>query len=153
MDHMQQPSKQFMQPNAIDRFINRAFGFLVKIGFGLRHNFLLEVQGGKSGRIYSTPVNVLEYNDRRYLVAARGYTQWVKNVLANGEATLVKGARREEVSLRAIENEAKAEILKLYLDRFKMTVQRYFPVPAGSPVEKFHSLAARYPVFELTAKE
>jgi deazaflavin-dependent oxidoreductase (nitroreductase family) len=152
MDNMQQPSKQFMQPNAFDRFVNRAFGFLVKIGFGLRHNFLLEVQGRKSGRIYSTPVNVLEYNGRRYIVAPRGYTQWVKNVLANGGATLVKGAKREEVSLRAIENEAKAEFLKLYLDRFKLTVQRYFPVPAGSPVEEFHSLAARYPVFEITVK-
>jgi deazaflavin-dependent oxidoreductase (nitroreductase family) len=153
MDHTQQPSKQFIEPNAIDRFINRAFGFLVKIGFGMRHNYLLEVQGRKSGRIYSTPVNLLEYNGRRYLVAPRGYTQWVKNVIANGEATLVKGARREEVSLRAIENEAKAELLKLYLDRFKLTVQRYFPVPAGSAVEEFHSLAARYPVFELTTKE
>ena len=154
MDHMQQQSPEhFSQPNAFDRFINRAFGFLVKLGFGLAHNFLLEVQGRKSGRIYSTPVNLLEFKGRRYLVAPRGYTQWVRNVLSNGEATLVKGARREQVRLRAIENESKAELLKLYLDRFKLTVQRYFPIPAGSTVEEFHSLAERYPVFELTAKE
>jgi len=149
---MQQPSEQFMRPNAIDRFVNRAFGFLVKMGLGLRHNFLIEVQGRKSGRIYSTPVNLLEHDGHRYLVAPRGYTQWVKNILASGEATLVKGARREGVSLRAVEDEAKAELLKLYLDRFKLTVQRYFPVRAGSPVEVFRELAGRYPVFELTKK-
>jgi deazaflavin-dependent oxidoreductase (nitroreductase family) len=148
----QQPAKHFMQPNAFDRFIIRAFGFLVKFGFGLSHNFLLEVQGRKSGRIYTTPVNVLEYQGRRYLVAPRGYTHWVRNVLSNGEVTLVKGANREHISLRAIDNETKAELLKLYLDRFKLTVQRYFPVPAGSAVEEFHPLAARYPVFELTSK-
>ncbi len=43
-----------------------------------------------------------------------------------------------------------AEILKAYLDRFKRTVQRYFPVPAGASVETFVPLAGRYPVFELT---
>jgi hypothetical protein len=40
-------------------------------------------------------------------------------------------------------------ILKAYLDRFKLTVQRYFPVAAGSPMADFEPLAARYPVFEL----
>jgi hypothetical protein len=30
-----------------------------------------------------------------------------------------------------------------------MTVQRYFPVPAGSAPEAFAGIAARYPVFEL----
>src|SRR5437899_7815367 len=29
------------------------------------------------------------------------------------------------------------------------TVQRYFPVPAGSPLEAFSNLAPMYPVFEL----
>jgi deazaflavin-dependent oxidoreductase (nitroreductase family) len=146
---MDQPLKQFDPPSALDRFINRAFGFLVKLGFGLSHNYLLEVRGRKSGNIYSTPVNLLELDGKRYLVAPRGYTQWVKNVLAGGEATLMKGGRREKVGFRAVPDEAKAEILKAYLDRFKLTVQRYFPIPAGSPAQSFQPLAARYPVFEI----
>ena len=43
----------------------------------------------------------------------------------------------------------KPAILKAYLDRFKPTVQRYFPVLAGSPVDAFITVAPRYPVFEL----
>jgi len=39
--------------------------------------------------------------------------------------------------------------LKAYLDRFAGEVQRFFPVPKGSPVESFNHLAPRYPVFEL----
>jgi deazaflavin-dependent oxidoreductase (nitroreductase family) len=147
---MQQPSTRFTQPTLLDRIINRAFGFLVKLGFGLSHNFLIEVRGRKSGRLYSTPVNVLDYEGKRYLVAPRGDTQWVRNVIVSREATLVKGTKREPVHLRPIADEAKAEILKTYLDRYKLTVQRYFPVPAGSLTEAFEPLAARYPVFEIT---
>jgi deazaflavin-dependent oxidoreductase (nitroreductase family) len=147
---MQQPAAPFLQPSLIDRIINRSFGFFVKLGFGLSHNFLLEVSGRKSGRIYSTPVNVLEYKGKKFLVAPRGETQWVRNVFVSQKATLVKGTKREKVRLRPIADEAKAEILKAYLDGYKLTVQRYFPVPAGSPTEAFEPLAVRYPVFEIT---
>ena len=43
--------------------------------------------------------------------------------------------------------------VKAYLDRFKTTVRRYFPIPAGSPVERFAPVAAGYPVFELLAEK
>ena len=35
-----------------------------------------------------------------------------------------------------------------YLDQFHREVQRFFSVPAGSPVEAFAPLAHRYPAFE-----
>src|SRR5215510_9513320 len=135
----QQPS-QYLKPNAVDRFINRAFGLLVRIGLGLRHNYLLQVRGRKTGLTYSTPVNLLERSGKKYLVAPRGYTQWVRNVMATGEATLVKGSKREEVRLRALPDEERPELLKDYLDRYRRTVQRYFPVAAGSPPEAFEPL-------------
>ena len=140
----------FKQPNFVDRWVNRAFGFLVKLGIGLSHNYLLEVRGRKSGETYSTPVNVLDHKDKEYLVAPRGYTQWVRNVEISGGGVLVKGAKRENVRLRGVADEDKPEILKAYLDRFKPTVQRYFPIAAGSPVDAFAPLTSRYPVFELT---
>jgi len=49
----------------MDRMVNRAFGLLVKLGLGLPHNYLLEVRGRKSGRVYSTPVNLLELDGKR----------------------------------------------------------------------------------------
>lgn len=142
--------KDFEQPNVIDRTVNRLFGFLLRFGMGLSHNFLLETRGRNTGRIYSTPVNVLEHKVRKYLVAPRGYTQWVRNAEASGEATLVRGSRRQRIKLRAVAEEEKAEILKAYLDRFRPTVQRYFPIAAGSPPEAFRPLSANYPVFEVS---
>ena len=143
----------FRPPNWIDRTINRVFGVFLKLGLGLAHNYLLEVRGRKTGSTYSTPVNVLEHKQRRYLVAPRGFTQWVRNVEASGAGTLVRGARRERIRLRPVADEAKAEILKAYLDRYKITVQRYFPIAAKSPAQAFAPLTARYPVFELTPNQ
>ena len=50
-----QQSRRFNQPKTVDRAINKFFGLLVGLGVGLRHNYLLQVRGRKSGRIYSTP--------------------------------------------------------------------------------------------------
>lgn len=139
----------FRRPSLIERVFNRLFGLLVGLGLGLPHNYLLEVRGRKTGRIYSTPINLLELRGRLFLVAPRGYTQWVRNAQAAGEVALEKGTSRRSFRLQAIPDEDKPELLQTYLDRFKRTVQRYFPVPAGSAPEAFVDIATRYPVFEL----
>ena len=37
---------------------------------------MLQVRGRKSGKLCSTPINLLELNGKEYLVAPRGCTQW-----------------------------------------------------------------------------
>jgi deazaflavin-dependent oxidoreductase (nitroreductase family) len=139
----------FTPPNPVERLSNKVFGFLVGLGLGLRHNYVLQVRGRKTGRIYSTPVNILEMDGKRFLVAPRGQTQWVRNAQVSGNVSLKKGFKSEQFRLRTIPDEEKLEILKKYLDSFSTTVQRYFPIPAGSPPAAFQPLAARYPIFEL----
>lgn len=141
----------FRQPTVIDRMFNRFFGFLVGLGLGMKHNYLLEVRGRKSGKLYSTPIDLLELGGKRFLVAPRGRTQWVRNAEATGEVALKKGRSRQSYRLRAVPDAEKPELLKAYLDSFKTTVQQYFPVPAGSDAQAFATLAANYPVFELIA--
>lgn len=140
----------FQPPTAVERSFNRVFGFLVGLGLGMKHNYLLQVRGRKSGKLYSTPIDLLEMDGKRFLVAPRGRTQWVRNAEAAGEVTLKKGSFRQSFRLRAIPDAEKPPLLKAYLDRFKTTVQRYFPIPAGSDVQAFESIAAKHPVFELS---
>ncbi len=142
-------AERFKQPSTLDRAINKVFGFLVGLGVGLPHNYLLQVRGRKSGRVYSNPVDVLGLDGKRYLVAPRGYTQWVRNAIASGTVSLKKGRQVAEFSVRTLSDDEKPEILKSYLDSYKLTVQRYFTVPAGSPIEAFRPLGEHYPVFEL----
>lgn len=140
---------EFRKPTALERAFNRFFGLLVSLGIGLKHNYLLQVRGRKSGKLYSNPIDLLVFDGKQYLVAPRGRTQWVRNAEAAGQVALKKGSYRQSFQLKPIPDAAKPPLLKAYLDNFKPTVQRYFPVPAGSDVSAFVPIAAYYPVFEL----
>ncbi|MGA2347264.1 MAG: nitroreductase/quinone reductase family protein [Candidatus Sulfotelmatobacter sp.] len=139
----------FREPTSVEKIFNRVYGFLVGLGIGFSHAYLLEVRGRKTGKLYSTPVDLLEWNGKHYLVAPRGRTQWVRNAESAGEITLKKGSTRRRFRLRAMPDAEKPPVLKAYLDSFKREVQRYFPVAAGSPLESFPELASSYPAFEL----
>jgi deazaflavin-dependent oxidoreductase (nitroreductase family) len=139
----------FREPTAVEKLFNRTFGFLIGLGLGPSHIHLLEVRGRKSGKLFSTPVDLLELHGKRYLVAPRGRTQWVRNAEAAGEITLKKGSTRQNFHLRSIPDVDKPQILKAYLDTFKREVQRYFPIAADSPVESFAAITESYPAFEL----
>src|SRR5216683_3133375 len=143
----------FVRPSFIERGFNRLFGAMVGLGLGLPHNYLLQVRGRKSGNLYSAPIDLLEADGKKFLVCPRGRSQWVRNAEASGRVTLKKGFSRHEYRLRAVSDGEKPPILKGYLDRFKTTVQRYFPLPAGSPAAAFAEFASRYPVFELIPQD
>jgi len=146
---MDSNSPTFRAPSAVERFFNRVYGFGVRLGLGFSYNYLLQVRGRKSGKIYSTPIDLLELDGKRFLVAPRGRTQWVRNAEAAGEVTLKRGKTRLRFRLRPIPDTEKPEILKAYLDRFKREVQSYFPVPAGSTLDAFRGIVQSYPAFEL----
>jgi deazaflavin-dependent oxidoreductase (nitroreductase family) len=139
----------FRRPSSIERLFSRAFGFLLGVGVGFSYNYLLQVRGRKSGRLYSTPINLLDLNGKRYLVAPRGRAQWVRNAEAAGEVRLKKGRQLQSFHLRPLSGPEQLEVLKAYLDRFKGMVQRYFLVPACSPPEAFAAVVNSYPAFEL----
>jgi len=148
---MSSTPSEFRAPSAVERVFNRAFGFVVGLGLGFSYNYLLQVRGRKSGKLYSTPINLLELGGKRFLVAPRGRTQWVRNAEAAGEVTLKRGKTKLKFRLRPIADASKPEILKAYLDSFKREVQQYFPVAAGSPARAFEPFAQSYPAFELIA--
>ena len=79
---MNQAGTVFRKPNFFEQILNKGFGVLVGLGIGLRHNYLLQVPGRKTGRVYSTPIDLLEFKGTRFLVAGRGRTQWVRNAEA-----------------------------------------------------------------------
>ena len=140
---------RYVKPGAFDRIFGRTLALLVPIGLVRGHFYVLEVRGRRSGRIISLPVDLLEFDGQRYLVCARGNSNWVRNARAAGEVVLVRALRRRRYAVRELPAEARPPILKAYLDRFATEVQRFYPVPKGSAVAAFADLAPRYPVFEL----
>lgn len=143
------PQPKFLKLGAAERLFGQALVALVRVGLVRGHFYVLEVRGRKTGRVISLPVDPIEIGGKRYLVCARGELNWVRNARTAGEVVLMRAMRRRRFAVRELPSELRPPILKAYLDRFAAEVQRFFPVPKGSPVEAFDELAPRYPVFEL----
>lgn len=142
-------AQNYLKPGAVERIFGRLLTFLVRIGLVCGHFYVLEVRGRRSGRTISLPVDPIEFQGRRYLICARGNSNWVRNARTAGEVVLVRAMRRRHYAVRELPPGKRSPILKAYLDRFAGEVQRFFPVPKGSSVEAFNDLASHYPVFEL----
>jgi deazaflavin-dependent oxidoreductase (nitroreductase family) len=130
------------------RVINRLIRGLLRLGVPLPHTYILSVRGRKSGRMYSTPVTLVEDNGARWLVAPYGEVSWVKNARASGEVTLRRGRRTETVKLVKLAPEEAAPILKRYLIRAPV-VRPFFDVTPHSNDQDFVGEASRHPVFRI----
>src|SRR5208337_4500888 len=100
----------FQKESTLDRFFNRMMGRLLRLGFAPGYMRLLEVRGRKSGKTFTTPVNILEFNGRRWLVAARGETAWARNTRAAGKIVLRRGASVESLTVRELAEADKPEV-------------------------------------------
>jgi len=54
------------------RLINSWFHTLTRLGLGASYRHMLTVRGRKTGRLHSTPVDVIEAGGHRWLVAGYG---------------------------------------------------------------------------------
>src|SRR5260370_31325744 len=139
----------FQKESSLDRFFNRLMGQALKLGFAPGYMRLLEVRGRKSGKTFTTPVNVLDFDGRRWLVAARGETAWARNARAAGHVVLRRGAGAETLMVREIADTGKPEVIKAVLARVAQQVLRFFGLPTGFPAGPFHAPASPPPQFEL----
>jgi deazaflavin-dependent oxidoreductase (nitroreductase family) len=140
-------------------FTNNVFNplvrFLTRRGISIWGSRVLEVRGRTSGEPRRTPVNLLTFEDRQYLVAPRGETQWVRNArAAGGRVATIVGNRREEWVARELPDADKVPVLRAYLRRWKAEVGVFFEgTSADSSDEDLAAIAARHPVFVLERSE
>jgi hypothetical protein len=92
----------YLRPGAVERIFGRVLASLVWIGLIRGHFFVLEVRGRKSGRTFTLPVDPIEFEGHRYLICARGNSNWVRNARAAGEVVLVRATRRRRYAVREL---------------------------------------------------
>lgn len=129
---------------------NRLVAGLTRAGISVWGSRVLEIRGRKTGEPRRTPVNPLTLDGSRYLVAPRGHTQWVRNLRAAGEGTLVLGRRRDHFRATEVADNDKQEILRAYLRRWKWEVGQFFGgVGPDSPAVDLERIAPDHPVFRM----
>jgi deazaflavin-dependent oxidoreductase (nitroreductase family) len=142
----------YRQPGWFTRNVfNRAVAGLTKLGVSVWGSRVLEVPGRSTGEPRRTPVNLLSFEDRHYLVSPRGHTQWVRNVRANdGRLDLLLGKRRTNYAATEVADADKTEIVRAYLKRWKAEVGIFFEgVDANSSDEEILAVGPKHPVFLL----
>jgi deazaflavin-dependent oxidoreductase (nitroreductase family) len=133
---------------------NRAVAGLTRLGVSVAGSRVLEVRGRTSGEWRRTPVNPLDFEGARYLVAPRGHTQWVKNLRASPEGRLRVGRRTEPFGAVEMPDEEKVPMLRAYLKRWKWEVGVFFGgVGPDSTDEELARIAPDHPVFRVEGRE
>lgn len=121
---------------------------LVRLGLAGKRTHILTVPGRKSGRRYSTPVQLVTVDRARWLVAPYGEREWVKNARAAGEVELTRGGRTTRHRVEEVGPDEAAPVLRQYL-RTTPIVKPYFAADPDAPVEAFAAEAHRHPVFRI----
>jgi deazaflavin-dependent oxidoreductase (nitroreductase family) len=138
-----------------DWFTKNVFNPMVaaftRLGLSLWGSRILEVPGRKTGEPRRTPVNLMTFEDGRYLVAPRGHTQWVRNLRVSGSGKLHVGRRTEDFTAVELEDAAKPDLLRTYLRKWKWESGQFFGgVGPDAPEEEIRRIAPDHPVFRIS---
>ncbi len=145
-------AERYVRPDRFtERVMNPLVRWLARHGISLLGSRELRIVGRRSGLVRSNVVNVVERDGRRYLVAPRGTTEWVRNLRAAGGAGELRIGRRVE-AFRATElaDADKTPVLRAYLQRWAWEVGQFFEgVDKASTDAELAVIAPGFPVFEL----
>jgi len=134
---MMTTSTRYIRPGKSTSIFNAAVAGLTKLGISVWGSRVLFVRGRTSGEWRTVPVNVLELEGTRYLVAPRGETQWVRNLRVVGEGELRRRGKAERFRAVEVPDQDKPRLIEAYLARWGAQARSYFktlPDPADHPV-------------------
>src|SRR6266542_3436078 len=94
---------------------------MTRIGVGASYRHILTVPGRRTGRLHSTPVDVMQVGGARWLVAGYGPANWVRNARAAGEVTLSRGTRTEAFGIAEAAPEEAVQVLRTYMTEVRVT--------------------------------
>jgi F420H(2)-dependent quinone reductase len=141
--HFQKPG--WFTKNAFNPIV----AWLSRRGLSLAGSRVLEVKGRTSGEWRRTPVNPLSFEGKRYLIAPRGNTQWVRNMRVSGGGRLV-GRAVEEFTATELADADKPALLRAYLKKWKWEVGAFFDgVGPDASEEELLRIAPERPVFRI----
>jgi deazaflavin-dependent oxidoreductase (nitroreductase family) len=132
------------------RALNALVRPLARLGLTGPRTHVLTVPGRTTGKLWSTPVSIVEEGGERWLVAPYGQRNWVKNARAAGWVELRRGRRRERLAVEELPPEQAVPVLRRYYELGRVT-RPFFDVTLSSSDEEWLREAPRHPVFRTRA--
>ncbi|WP_435270672.1 nitroreductase family deazaflavin-dependent oxidoreductase [Streptomyces sp. 1222.5] len=148
---MSSSSPYYLKGSPFTVRMNGVIGWLARHGVSLMGTAEMSVPGRKSGKMQRIPVNPHTYGGERYLVSARGHSQWVRNMRAAGGGELRVGRKVRPFTAVELPDAEKLPVLRTYLEKWGWEVNQYFAgVTAKSSDEEIIACAGDHPVFRIT---
>lgn len=137
--------------NGSQRVINAVYRWLTERGLGADFRQILTVRGRRSGELRSVPVDVLEVDGSRWLVAPYGSVNWVHNVRAAGELTLRRGGAETAWRATEVHGAEAVPAIRAYLRAVPVT-HPYWEVTVDSSDAAIIAAVPQHPVFRLSRR-
>ena len=130
---------------------------LLRIGMPMGPNVLLTVRGRTSGLPRSAPVAIAELDGHRWIIAAYGDVQWVRNLRAAGEGDIRRGNHVERIRATELSPDAAVAFYRDTLPAFvralpwfgRRFVRMLFTIADAAVLNDPAAAAASHPVFEV----
>lgn len=144
-------TERYLRPGFVTRnLFNPVMQGLTRAGISVRGSHVLAVRGRKTGEWRTVPVNPLDLDGRRYLVAPRGHTEWVRNIRVAGGGELRLGRKVTPVTVTELADADKPVVIREYLRRWKAEVGAFLEgIDETSTDEELLAVAPGFPVFEI----
>jgi deazaflavin-dependent oxidoreductase (nitroreductase family) len=140
----------YTAPGPVARAGNALIRRLAEHGISIAGSTALQVRGRRTGKPRAVVVNMLAVDGKRYVVAPRGNTEWVRNARAAGVIEVGPRWHRRPVRIAELADADKPMLLKRYLDRWYWEVKGHMAgLTPKSTDAQLRAAAPHIPVFEL----
>jgi len=104
---------------------------------------VIAVRGRRTGRVYRTPINLLDVEGVPYLLSPRGETGWSRNLRVVGEVSVKQKGVERRYRATEVPVEERPRLIAAYLERWGKQTRGQFeklPDPADHPAFKLEPL-------------
>ncbi len=109
-----------------------------------------EMRGCQSGQLRRAPLAVFQHSGQRYLIAPSYNRDWVYNLIASGECSLLAKDKRDHVKATLTLDEEAILAVRAYMAQLQDWALQQFPFPADTSDAEMRASAERFAVFRLS---